>query len=348
MKYSIILFAILFTSFIGCKVYRPLLSVDQSIKVSKIWAEAPHNAFTDIIRFNNAFYCVFREGLSHVSGPNGSARIIKSDDGKNWRSVASFKLDDLDIRDPKVSIDPNQRMMVLMDVESYKDGKVATRKPYVSFSDPLGENFSAPKESVIDPTIVKASDWIWRVTWNNQIGYGIDYQPGGIFLVSTKDGSYFQKVSAIDVDGSPNESTIRFDKNGKMYVLIRREGGDKLGVLATSLPPYQQWEFNKLDRRLGGPDFIFLNDTTLCIGSRYFPDEKIAGSDRYKNPKTALFISDLKGKIFKTIELPSGGDNSYPGMLIYKDTLWCSYYSSHEGKKASIYLAKIPMKKLLF
>jgi len=37
---------------------------------------------------------------------------------------------------------------------------------------------------------------------------------------------------------------------------------------------------------------------------------------------------------------PSGGDCSYPGMVIDRGVLWVSYYSSHEGR-ARIYLARI-------
>jgi hypothetical protein len=38
--------------------------------------------------------------------------------------------------------------------------------------------------------------------------------------------------------------------------------------------------------------------------------------------------------------MPSGGDSSYPGMVLHDGLLWMSYYSSHEGK-SSIYLARI-------
>ena len=38
--------------------------------------------------------------------------------------------------------------------------------------------------------------------------------------------------------------------------------------------------------------------------------------------------------------LPSGGDNSYPGLVWHDDLLWISYYSSHETN-TSIYLAKV-------
>ena len=40
------------------------------------------------------------------------------------------------------------------------------------------------------------------------------------------------------------------------------------------------------------------------------------------------------------LELPSGGDTSYAGMVLDDGLLWISYYSSHE-EKTSIYLAKV-------
>jgi hypothetical protein len=48
------------------------------------------------------------------------------------------------------------------------------------------------------------------------------------------------------------------------------------------------------------------------------------------------------GQYNPQLTLPSGGDNSYPGMVWHGGQLWLSYYSSHEGK-SSIYLAKIKL-----
>lgn len=335
MKYYFISFVLTFLLY-GCAT-KQATNNSTNIKVFKIWDQAAHSAFTDLIRFDKAFYCTFREGPNHVSGPNGTARVIKSTDGVHWESIASFKLENLDIRDPKISVTPDNRIMILMDVESYKKGEVETRKPYVSFSDATGDNFSEPIPSTVDPDNAVKSDWVWRVTWHNGTGYAIDYQPEGIYLLKTKDGTAFQNVSKIKVDGSPNESTIRFDKNGKLYVLIRREQGDRMGMLATAQTPYTKWNFHKLDQRLGGPNFIFLNDSTLCIGSRLYPQQGKTHDD-----STAIFLSDLNGNIFKIIALPSGGDTGYPGMLMFQDKLWFTYYSSHEGK-TSIYLAKVPL-----
>ncbi|HLF34690.1 MAG TPA: hypothetical protein VI583_10645 [Cyclobacteriaceae bacterium] len=57
--------------------------------------------------------------------------------------------------------------------------------------------------------------------------------------------------------------------------------------------------------------------------------------------RTVLALIDHNG--FKPmLTLPSGGDCSYPGMIIHKKILWMSYYSTHEGK-TSIYLARIKL-----
>jgi hypothetical protein len=316
------------------------------IEVQKIYNEAPHSAFTSMVRFKNRFYCTFREALAHVSGPQGKARVIMSvDEGKTWNSMAYYKMDGMDIRDPKISITPDGLLMVLIDVETYADNKVDTRKPWVIYSDKNGENFSEPVESTIDPAIAEKSDWVWRVSWYNGTGYAIDYKNAHAFLVKTKDGKSFENIAQLDIDGYPNEATVRFDKKGKIYVVVRREQGDQRGMLATAIAPYTKWEYNKMDERLGGPDFLFLDDNTLCIGSRLYPtDTELA--KKIANHKAGFIITDLKGKTKKIVPIPeSGGDCSYPGMLIYNNQLWASFYSSHEDK-TSIYLAKVPLSLL--
>ena len=40
------------------------------VESRKIWDAAPHNAFTDLAHFRGRWFCVFREGRSHVS-PDG-------------------------------------------------------------------------------------------------------------------------------------------------------------------------------------------------------------------------------------------------------------------------------------
>ena len=57
------------------------------VEVNKIWDQAPHNAFTDLIRWNEKFYCAFREGRGHVS-TDGKIRVLESKEADTWASAA--------------------------------------------------------------------------------------------------------------------------------------------------------------------------------------------------------------------------------------------------------------------
>ena len=81
------------------------------VEVTRIWDKAPHNAFTDLVRFRDRWYCVFREGKGHVS-PDGALRVISSADGKTWESAALITSDDSDLRDAKITITPDGQLML--------------------------------------------------------------------------------------------------------------------------------------------------------------------------------------------------------------------------------------------
>ena len=58
------------------------------VDVRKIWDAAPHNAFTDLLRHDARWYCVFREGQAHVSpdGASASSRRPTARTGSRPRS----------------------------------------------------------------------------------------------------------------------------------------------------------------------------------------------------------------------------------------------------------------------
>ena len=80
--------------------------------VECIWDQAPHNAFTDLVRWRGRFYCAFREGRGHA-GDRGHIRVIASEDGSEWASVARLGLEGFDLRDADLSVTPDDRLLVL-------------------------------------------------------------------------------------------------------------------------------------------------------------------------------------------------------------------------------------------
>lgn len=311
------------------------IGLPEGVVVRKIWSNDNHNAFTSLIWFRGSFYCAFREGENHVYGRDGSARIIASRDGINWEGVAAISKEGYDLRDPKLSVTPDGRMMVIIGGSVYRDRELLSQQTHVSFSDRAGRNFSNPVPVIIPEDIRTEHDWLWRVTWHKNSGYGVVYQSKkdrAVSLLKTGDGINYELVTELDVDGSPNESTVRIMRDGEMLMVVRREAGDRDGIWGRSRPPYRKWEWRSLSMRLGGPDFISVKTDLMVLGTRVYDE---------KGNVTALFAGDRSGNFRSILSLPSGGDSSYPGFVYRKKKMYVSYYSSHEGK-ASIYFAEIP------
>ena len=317
------------------------LAQDVNISVRKIWSNDQYCAFTSLIQYKGRYYCSFREASAHLFDADGKAaegksRILVSTDGLNWQSAALLEKEGLDLRDPKLSVMPDGRLMLVMGGSVYDGKKLEHMYPQVSFSSD-GVHFSAPQPLQIDPRVCEDYEWVWRVTWHDGVGYGISYgKLHNYVLLRTTDGIHYDLVSHLDVMQNPGETTLRFRDDGTMVLIARREGGkgNQRGILGLSQPPYTDWEWKNMNLPLGGPDFIMLDDTTYILGTRSL----------YASEKTMLLKGYTDGQCEEVCILPSGGDdNSYPGMLVVGDELWVTYYSRHEGDNAAIYMAKVPM-----
>jgi hypothetical protein len=331
-------FFMIFSSFAQAQVK------EEPLDIRRIWDRGNHNAFTDIAFFKGKLYVVFREGDGHIPNKdntgNGIIRILSSLSGEFWESEAVIQLEGIDLRDPKISVTPKKRLMIVMGGSKYENGELKSIASYVSISDPNVTKFSAPEAIVFEESIKSDFDWLWRVTWYDKVGYGVVYQSyvdgekgkNKAYLVKTTKSTEYEVVTELDVDGTPNEATIRFLSGGEMLILIRREGDDKMGMLGTSKAPYTDWSWEKLDFRLGGPNFEIIPINKILIGTRVYSEE---------GNYTALLLGKKNEPYKEVMRLPSGGDNSYMGMFTISGYVWVSYYSSHEGK-TSIYYARIP------
>ena len=139
----------------------------------------------------------------------------------------------------------------------------------------------------------------------------------------------------------PSETTVRILDDGTMLALVRQ------AWIGTSKPPFTDWTWHKIRHAkdhprwgphvctIGGPNFVEVNGRLWGSGRRYHRPE----GSTYK--KTVL--AEMTREHYEpTLELPSGGDNSYAGMVWHEGLLWMSYYSSHE-ERTSVYLAKISL-----
>jgi hypothetical protein len=310
------------------------------VDVTKIWDAAPHCAFTDLLRHDNAWWCAFRESSAHIPGLDGKIRVLRSTDAKQWESAALIAEKAVDLRDPKLSVTPDGRLMLLIGGSIYdgaeptKNRKRVSGHGRVSFSRD-GRDWTAPKpiEGIGD------QHWLWRVTWHKGVGYGSVYSMGKrgphgrvLTIWKTTDGVTYEKLADPNPQVDLSESTIRFLADDTMVVLLRGEEKDRHAWVGSSKAPYQSWEWKDGGHSAGGPEFIVLGDGRMFYAGRDFDE---------KNKPHTVFGRMTLDKLEPLLTLPSGGDTSYAGIADAGDgTLRVSYYSSHEGK-AAIYLATI-------
>ncbi|MBN1590053.1 MAG: exo-alpha-sialidase [Pirellulales bacterium] len=303
------------------------------VDVKKIWDKAPHNAFTDLTRFNDQWYLAFREGTSHGVAGNGDVRVIRSPDGTHWKSVALLDYGTgWDMRDAKLNVMADGRLM--LNTAAAPLANIRSRQSLVWFSHDGTDWSDGPHK------VGEHDWWLWGVRVHpSGIVYGVGYgdlgnRPVTTRLYRSRNGiDYETLVPTLTPEPTSGETALVFRKDGSAVALVRT-AHDERSLAGVARGDYTKWTFKATKKRLGGPELIELPDGNILAATRLY----LGGT------RTSLCWLDLEaGQLTELLRLPSGGDTSYPGLIWHDGLLWVSYYSSHEGR-ASIYLAKVRVK----
>ncbi len=312
----------------------------------KIWHKAPHNAFTDLAWFRNAWWCVFREANTHVSN-DGCIRLIRSTNGKHWRTVHVFKLDG-DLRDPSLIVSPDGKLTLLAALK-------VSRKEY-GYSHQVYAWQAQTGRRWLDPVAVGEKDlWLWRVSFQGGSGLAVAYKVGGDYhtrLYSTQDGIQYKTVlerfrGEHIRDEYSNESGLCFDQAGTAWCILRRD--PQHALLGSAAPPYTQWQWRECNERIGGPVMVCLADGRLLSVVRLYG---YTNGELTSARTSFAWVHRETGKLTECGTLPSAGDTSYAGLIMRDGIAYVSYYSSHAkgGRglaKPAIYFAAVPIDKLM-
>jgi hypothetical protein len=293
-----------------------------------IWEKGRHSAFTDLARHRGLWLCAFREGISHALNA-GKIRVLASPDGTAWESSALFSLKGVDLRDPKLCAAPGGAIDLIMGASPLRSGR------YLGRSTLLSRSADGRRWSNLE-CATEEGDWLWRVERKRARSYGISYRLPSpkrwtIHFLESRDGLRYSETCELGVPGLPNEATLRF-RGFEAIALVRREAGRGFAWIGRSSPPYTAWSWHETRMRVGGPNFLVLPDGSLIAAARVWHG---------KEPRVAV-CSMTRSSLEVLLELPSGGDCGYPGMVVHRGELWMSYYSSHEGK-ARIYIARFAL-----
>jgi hypothetical protein len=296
------------------------------LDVARICDSGPHNAFTDLVFFRAAWWCAFREAEAHVSR-EGTLRLLRSSDGRNWQPVALIEEAGRDLRDPKLSLAPDGRLCLLY--AAIERGEQNHLRSELRFSSD-GLAWDQARQVGAD------EHWLWRLVWRGEDAYGFAYICSEPMRLQWYQGGVDTPFVAVGqprlYPHMPNESGLVFLADGSALCLLRCNRSP--GLLGRARPPYTDWYWQSVGLWLGGPQLLQLPDGRLLAATRAFVDEQIV---------TALYqLHPDEARLEHLLTLPSGGDTSYPGLDWRDDTLRVSYYSEHEGRCA-IYFATVTL-----
>ena len=309
--------------------------------VRQVFHNGEHNAFTDLTVFKNAFYLTFRSCPDgHGVSPNASVIVLRSGDGKSWEQVHQFSVDQRDTRDPHFLIF-DDRLFVYTGTwfsgkfpMASKDLDLNLHLGFAVVSDD-GRKWSEPK--MLEGTF---GHYIWRAAAFEGKAYlcgrrkkDFNVLPRGepdaveSLMLESDDGFIWRK-RAVFQKTNGDETAFLFRSDGSIIGIGRR--GNKNAELLQSDAALSKWKRTDLGRYIGGPLITEWCGRTV-VGGRHNTED---------GPKTSLcWLVD--GKLHEFAQLPSSGDNSYPGFVALSPTkALVSWYSSHE-KGTAIYLADL-------
>jgi hypothetical protein len=283
--------------------------------------------------------------------PTASVIILASDDGRDWRQVHRFRVKKRDTRDPHFLV---FRDKLFVYTGTWYSGEKTLPPEQYDLNLHLG--YAAWTEDGANwhsPILLEGTfgHYIWRAAAFGDKAYlcgrrkkNFEIGPKGegrtveSAMLESDDGLIWRHRTLFqEVDG--DETAFLFESDGAILAVGRRGRGP--AQLLRSQPPYAEWDRRDLDRYIGGPLLVRWGDRYV-VGGR----KTIGGA----GPKASMCW--LKGEQLQEFaELPSGGDNSYPGFVALSPTrALMSWYSSHEkgadGKTiTAIYLADLEIAK---
>lgn len=298
-----------------------------------------HNAFTDLCSFKGKLYLTYRrcpEG--HMLFSSSQIVVMTSDDeGATWEEVFVFGAAPRDVRDPHFLVFKDRLFVYSGAWAIPAEGQRRTLNDHLGFAAYSDDGINWHGPQALEGTY---GHYIWRAAQHDDTAYLCGrrrkhYADGEEertdrtqiegALLSSDDGLVW-KYGGLFTEEYGDETAFLFEDDGELVALAR--GADaRPARICRARPPYAEWVRTDLDRNVGGPLFVKWGAHYLVAGRKNIDP---------KNPRTTLYWL-VDDQLVEIGELPSGGDNSYPGLVqLDEKRALLSYYSSHEGSGSGL------------
>jgi len=324
---------------------KPIVKVKS---VRRLFHNGEHNAFTDMCKFKGKYYLTFRSCPDgHMVHPTSSIIILSSDDTKTWKQVYRFSVKLRDVRDSHFLVFKDKLFVY---TGTWYCGKTSPKTR--DMNELLGYGvWSDDGEKWSDPIMLEGTygHYVWRAATYNGKAYLCGRRKKEFAKVANRaerdplvesailesDDGLIWKTAGLFQKEYGDETAFLIEPDGTALA-IARCGSGRNAQICRSQYPFKTWKRKNLDRYIGGP-------LVVKWGNRYM----VGGRKTLTGKAVTSLCWLVDDSLHEFAELPSGGDNSYPGFLELSPKKGIvSYYSSHEkddnGKTiTAIYMAEL-------
>jgi len=245
MRYYILLF-VAFLSLYSCLQDKPWKFFDEEVSVLKIFSkECMHSAFTDFAFFNGKFYCTFRVAKKHV-GDDEVVYLLTRKNSKNWKVVRSFRVEGVDLRDPKFVISEDLEIFYLhIGGSIFNNGEFVTHKQFVT------ESQNGKDWQILNLINIK-DKWLWKPIIHYSSALALGHTAGDeLVLYKSSDLINYHIENTIKSDPTGILTEVAFDKsNDSLFAIVRKNYPES--YFGISKNPFHEWKWIHLDEYLVG------------------------------------------------------------------------------------------------
>lgn len=316
--------------------------------VRKLFHNGEHNAFPDMCRFKGKYYLAFRSCPDgHMVHPTSSIIIMSSEDTKTWKQIHRFSVKLRDTRDPHFLVFKER---LLLYTGTWYCGETSPKTfdmnellGYAVWSDD-GKTWQGPR--MLEGTY---GHYVWKAATYGEKAYlcgrrkrefakstsNSERDPLVESAILESDDGLIWRQLGLFQEKYGDETAFLFEPDGSALA-IARCGSGRNAQICRSTFPFKKWERKDLDRYIGGP-LVVKWGNRIMVGGRKMRTGKAV---------TSLYWL-VDDRLHEFAELPSGGDNSYPGFIELSPTeAIVTYYSSHEKDESgkamtAIYLTEL-------
>ncbi|UCD50846.1 MAG: hypothetical protein JSW27_25390 [Phycisphaerales bacterium] len=279
--------------------------------------------------------------------PTASIIILASTDTQQWEQVHRFSVARRDTHDPHLLVFKDKLFVY---TGTWYCGDTSPKRGDYDLNRHLGyAAWSEDGATWHSPIMLEGTfgHYVWRANAFGGKAYLCGRRKKGFAMAPRGEGAMVESVMLESDDGliwrtralfqevRGDETAFQFEPDGSI-IAIGRRGRDNAQLLRSE-PPYTQWERKELDRYVGGP--------LLARWAGRYVGGGLQALDNSSYKTSLRWLVD--DQLHEFAQLPSGGDNSYPGFVELSPTrALVSWYSSHEKNAngeiiTAIYLADL-------